>query len=223
MRVARIISGGQTGADQGALCAGYLLGIETGGWAPRGWRTDDGPEPELAAFGLVEAESADYPARTHLNVRDSDGTLVFGSSDSPGCKLTLRLCEREGKPVRYIPWRGDFDALVRREDAEPEGVRSLLEDVLRTWLVENKVRVLNVAGNRERTNPGIGRATCDFLVGALLDDYPVQCTSGTVATVAPRFHGWTWQCFVPVQARGWTPSHKDAWARVAALRNGPCS
>ena len=84
-----IRSGGQTGADQGALCAGHLLDIPTGGWAPLGWRTDDGPEPGLAAFGLVEAGSADYPTRTHLNVRDSDGTLIFGDIDSPGSKLTI--------------------------------------------------------------------------------------------------------------------------------------
>lgn len=166
-RVNRIVSGGQTGADQGALCAGYLLGIPTGGWAPLGWRTEDGPEPALAAFGLVEADSSDYAVRTHLNVRDSDGTLIFGDAESHGSRLTLRLCEREGKPVCYVPWRRDFDALVREQGAAPAEVRDLLVDVARAWLNRERVGVLNVAGNRESRNPGIGAATCAFLQSVL--------------------------------------------------------
>lgn len=46
MRPVRIISGGQTGADQGALVAAKQLGIETGGWTPRGFLTEAGPCPE---------------------------------------------------------------------------------------------------------------------------------------------------------------------------------
>ena len=35
--LSRIISGGQTGADEGGLMAAALLGIPTGGWMPRGF------------------------------------------------------------------------------------------------------------------------------------------------------------------------------------------
>ena len=45
MFLTKIISGGQTGADYGALLAAHALGLETGGWAPKGWRTEDGPKP----------------------------------------------------------------------------------------------------------------------------------------------------------------------------------
>jgi hypothetical protein len=38
-----VISGGQTGADQGGLRATRACGIPTGGWAPRGWLTEAGP------------------------------------------------------------------------------------------------------------------------------------------------------------------------------------
>lgn len=37
MGLASVISGGQTGADFGALLAARDCGIETGGWAPKGW------------------------------------------------------------------------------------------------------------------------------------------------------------------------------------------
>jgi hypothetical protein len=35
-----IISGGQTGADQGGLFAAEILKIKTGGYAPKGYRTE---------------------------------------------------------------------------------------------------------------------------------------------------------------------------------------
>ena len=33
----KVITGGQTGADQGALRAARAAGIPAGGWAPLGW------------------------------------------------------------------------------------------------------------------------------------------------------------------------------------------
>lgn len=50
----KIVTGGQTGADQGALLAARAAGIATGGWAPLGWMTEDGPAPWLADFRLIE-------------------------------------------------------------------------------------------------------------------------------------------------------------------------
>ena len=50
--IGKIISGGQTGVDQAALRAAKACGIPTGGWAPKGWRTEDGPAPWLADLGL---------------------------------------------------------------------------------------------------------------------------------------------------------------------------
>lgn len=43
MTLRKIISGGQTGADQGGLRAGRLLHLETGGTAPHNWMTEQGP------------------------------------------------------------------------------------------------------------------------------------------------------------------------------------
>ncbi len=46
MRVTRIVSGGQTGADQGALMAAKRLGLSTGGWMPQGFTTEAGTRPD---------------------------------------------------------------------------------------------------------------------------------------------------------------------------------
>jgi len=88
-----IISGGQTGADQGALHAAMTLGLKTGGVVPKGWRTERGPAPWLGQLGLEEHASGSYRPRTFDNVMHSDGTLIFGNVESPGCRCTRRWLE----------------------------------------------------------------------------------------------------------------------------------
>jgi len=50
--ISKIISGGQTGADQAALDAAIKLGIPHGGWIPKGRLTEDGfVESHIEAAG----------------------------------------------------------------------------------------------------------------------------------------------------------------------------
>ena len=51
-KVIKIISGGQCGSDSGGLAAAYDLGIETGGTAPKNFRTKYGSNPKLKVLGL---------------------------------------------------------------------------------------------------------------------------------------------------------------------------
>src|SRR3546814_1555156 len=71
--VTLVISGGQTGADQGGLLGARDAGVRTGGTAPRDWRTEDGAAPWLAEFGLVESQRKSYAARTRANAEAADG------------------------------------------------------------------------------------------------------------------------------------------------------
>src|SRR4051812_35930033 len=151
--VERIVSGGQTGADQGGLEAAGRLGLATGGFMPKGYRTEDGPRPDLAArHGLVEAETPAYPERTGRNVRLADGTVVFAAEGSPGSRLTVGLCRRHGRPCLELPRDLPAGAAAAR---------------LRSWLADNRVRTLNVAGSRESGAPGIGAHVARVLVLAL--------------------------------------------------------
>lgn len=144
----RVISGGQTGADQAGLKAARVVGLETGGWAPKNWRTDDGPNLNLRdIYKLEEHPSFNYPPRTLLNVRDSNGTIIFGDSSSPGSRLTKRLCQDMRRPYLLVPFM-----------AAPEAAKLILD-----WFT-GEIKVLNVAGNRERTQPGIGRWVEEILV-----------------------------------------------------------
>ena len=72
--VKKIVSGGQTGADQAALDVAIELGIPHGGWIPKGRKTESGPLPEK--YKLKEMPTAFYPKRTVQNVVDPDGTFV---------------------------------------------------------------------------------------------------------------------------------------------------
>lgn len=152
-----IISGGQTGVDQVSLRVGAALGLATGGWAPRGWKTLDGPAPWLGnEHGLVES-GWDYSGRTSANVRDSDATVRFARDFcSTGERCTFNAIRKWEKFHLDI-------LIVGREVVYPEDRQGKLIH----FLVENNVRILNVAGNSERTAPGIGAIVENFLMQAL--------------------------------------------------------
>ena len=144
--IEKIISGGQTGADQGGLEAGKELGIVTGGTAPYNYMTETGSNFRLKAiYGLIEGEydPKTYPKRTRKNVRDSDGTLLVGDISSPGSRLTYKCCEDLGKPLIMNPG---------------------ITYVFLRWIKDYNIKVLNVAGNRESKQPGIQAMTKLFLV-----------------------------------------------------------
>lgn len=153
MRVQEVWSGGQTGADQGGLRAARELGLKTGGWAPQGYRTETGRAGWLASYGLKEHPSPYYSERTAANVCDTDGTLLVGSLASPGSRATRRLARADSKPFLHVPWRG----------SHVEEVPAIVQEV-RAWLETNSIEVLNVAGNRESRNRGVGDATRDLLI-----------------------------------------------------------
>lgn len=146
MRPQKIISGGQTGADQGGLEAGRLLGIPTGGTAPVGFITDDGPNFELISYGLVPGppDPRIYPLRTRKNVGDSDGTVWFGNTKSPGGRLTIHTTLLLNKHLLINPTPKE----------------------LSDWVYQKNIKVLNVAGNRERKNPGITQQVINILLEA---------------------------------------------------------
>ena len=138
-----VISGGQTGADQAGLICAELFNIRTGGHAPKGWRTLDGPAPFLGEiFGLTEDSSFNYQPRTKKNVLNSDGTVRLASNfNSAGERLTLRYCKVLEKPNISILLDGnEYD----------QKAKALVE-----FIINHSIGCLNVAGNADRdSNPG---------------------------------------------------------------------
>jgi hypothetical protein len=150
----KIISGGQTGADQAGWRAAKATGLETGGWMPRGFKTEDGSHPEFAElYGAKEHESSEYIFRTEANVQDADVTLWFGNPNSQGGKVTYR-CFRHLKETGPDP--GIYDVrpgwMVILSLDEPWSLSVEVAGYLHGMLHGT----VNIAGNRESKAPGIG-------------------------------------------------------------------
>jgi hypothetical protein len=147
----KVISGGRTGAERAAWRAAQNFGIATGGSMPRGFSVDDSLHPEFAdRYGATELPTDVESTGLEPNVRDSDGTLWLGDTTTEGAQATVGACQRLGKPCLPVYPGASF---------EPAHVA--------TWIAQHQIRMLNVAGNRDADEPGIGERVERFL-GAVL-------------------------------------------------------
>lgn len=146
----KVISGGQLGADMAGLVSARDCKLATGGWMPRGFKRLDGEQPWMAQkFGMREHPSGMYSERTEANVKEADATFRFaGNFWSPGERCTLRYLQIHGKLF------ADFD-MGSRENWIPV--------LAAKWLLENQVKVLNIAGNTPYHCSGIFGHTKQFL------------------------------------------------------------
>lgn len=80
-------------------------------------------------------------------MRDSDGTLILATGDlTGGTAYTAEYAARIKKPCLII------------EPARKENVKKLIR-----WIQDNSIAVMNVAGPRESTVPGIYEKAFDLL------------------------------------------------------------
>ncbi len=141
----KIVSGGQTGVDRAGLELALAMGIEHGGWCPRGRLAEDGRIPPH--YKLKETPSRDYKARTRQNVIDSDATLIlYATKVSGGTLLTRRIAVELDRP--YL--------CVRISD---QAAAEIAE-----WLNEVRPSVLNIAGPRDSSSPNIEARALDVLL-----------------------------------------------------------
>lgn len=144
----KIISGGQTGADQGGLLAAHEMGVLTGGTAPKGFATSKGSNPLLAAFGLKPEGTLQF--RTKQNIVNSDATVLLAvDMKSPGTVMTVRLCTELKKPVLSLDMTAAATAFGDTGGV-PVELLDMACEALHAFILKHQVRILNVAGNRER-------------------------------------------------------------------------
>ena len=138
MALRKIVSGGQTGVDRGALDAALESGFPCGGWGPAGRKAEDGVID--LRYPVVELKSATYRARTIQNIADSDGTLViYFEYLEGGTEQTVAHCIRRHRPYKLV------DAAVLSA-SEGAGLAA-------GFVARYQVGVLNVAGPRQSKQP----------------------------------------------------------------------
>jgi hypothetical protein len=155
MPLKKILSGGQTGVDRGALDAALEAGFPCGGWATHDRIAEDGRIDER--YPLLELPGAGYEERTLKNVLESDGTAIvyFGALEG-GTRLTMEYCVEHGKPFEPID-----ASRVTPADAGRE---------LAAFVKHNRIAVLNFAGPRASKQPaahGYARETVTRLLEIL--------------------------------------------------------
>ena len=154
MKLSKIVSGAQTGADRGGLDAAIYCNLPYGGWVPKGRRAEDGVIPATYE-SLHEHASAAYMARTEANVVDSDATLVLVCGlPKAGSMRTFQFAEKHARPCFTVNLAAD------RKDAADQIVK---------WLASlpTPEGVLNVAGSSESKVPGIRAATQAVMIDVI--------------------------------------------------------
>ena len=147
--IKRIVSGGQTGVDQGALEAALALGIPHGGWCPAGRICESGVISDK--YSLEETDSPNYKVRTEQNVIDSDGTLIlYRSKLSGGTAFTLRMAQKHDRPFLLVDLH-----------------RTAENETIVQWIQDAELETLNVAGPRESSAAGVFEESRDFLISVL--------------------------------------------------------
>ena len=151
--ITTIISGGQTGADRGALDAALKEGVKTAGFVPKGRLAEDGQVD--TKYNLKEMPTKSYPPRTRANVRLADFSAIFTNGEiTGGSLLTKNFCLRLGKPYLHIDV-SLFNSSTNRLD-----VMRTLDHQIR----HSDAKSLNIAGTRESQSPGLEKEVYDFLV-----------------------------------------------------------
>jgi len=160
--IERIVSGGQTGADRAGLDVAIRHGMPHGGWCPKGRRSESGRIP--ARYHLKETARPTYIQRTEWNVRDSDGTAIFTIRPDlrGGSRRTQEIARQASKPYIHIPLSKTYQPAL---------------DLLK-FITANKIRTLNIAGSRERQEPGIASWVEGVLEDALFWSSPCALLSG---------------------------------------------
>ena len=147
MKVRKIISGGQTGADLAAFDAARSVGVSYGGWVPKG-RLNEAGVIANRYTNLKETPTEVNEERTRLNVLDADATLIISHGALSGGSLyTIQQAHLYQIPCLHLNLNQIENPL----------------EALSNWLDTVDGGILNVAGPRESEDEEIYQAVFDLV------------------------------------------------------------
>ena len=162
----KIISGGQTGAEQAALDAAIKYRLPHGGWIQKGRKTEDGILPY--EYKLKELKSGAYPNYTERNVINSDGTLIISHGKlKGGSSLPRRLAKKYNRQFLHI--------------SLDETPAFIAPSKINNWIIEYDIEILNVTGSRASKDPNIYEVVKYIIEGVILLSL-VNARSGSMIT-----------------------------------------
>jgi hypothetical protein len=149
----KIISGGQIGADQAALDAAIKYNFPHGGWIQKGRKTKSGILPDK--YQLEEMSVSGYKQRIEQNVIRSDGTVIISRGDlTGGAAYAQQMANRHNRPFLQINLH-----------VVPVFIAS---SKINTWIINNGIKVLNVAGSRTSEDMNVYKDTYYIIEGTIL-------------------------------------------------------
>ena len=125
-KIAKIRTGGQSGADRAAMDFAGEHNIPLCGWCPEnGWAEDYPDAPGLLKDypELTETPSEGTEQRTKWNMRDCDAILTImpeSSESSPGTEIGLTEGEALGKPMYTAAGPEDAADIIRWLETLPD-------------------------------------------------------------------------------------------------------
>ena len=164
---------------------------------------------------MQETRTANYKQRTVLNVRDSDGTVIFTLAENltGGSKATARAAQEAGKPCLHLSAKSICKEEVR---------------LLRQFVQDNSIKVLNVVGPRASKEPGVGAFVMATLTEAFLPERNAQPLSGLPLEPSParrlknpKIAGRSWRTSASRSCRcgkGTSAIASANWRRICQAR-----
>ena len=125
--LAKILSGGLTGAGQAGHDIAIKLKIPHGRWVAKGWLTDNDPLPEHFLHKKMSSDS--NPKSTEQNVIDSAGTVIFSHGKLSGrSALTIKFAQKHAKPWLHLDMKNMSIIYAGR--------------LLRSWIIDNGLKTV---------------------------------------------------------------------------------
>lgn len=154
MKITKIISGAQAGADRAGIDAAIACGVPYGGKVPAGRRAEDGPIADHYEC-LEEITEHNYIVRTEANVADADLTIVFTrGTPYSGSRKTIEFAWKHGRPFLHI-------------DLVHTGMNiKSISNIIISWIeaTQQDELIINIAGSRESTCKGIAGAVFHSMI-----------------------------------------------------------